>query len=128
MNQSRRQQVQVNGQPINEQQVRRNDYILPTHLPRTRLAEFYGDPLLWPEFWQSFSRTVDSLEIDSGLKAHYLIQCLRGKTKRAVLGYRPIAEHYEPLKDALERQFGNEKAIRDTLHAELINLPMTLRR
>uniref|UniRef100_A0A1I8BK87 Retrotransposon gag domain-containing protein n=1 Tax=Meloidogyne hapla TaxID=6305 RepID=A0A1I8BK87_MELHA len=91
---------------------------------RTRLAEFYGDPLVWPEFWQSFSRTVDSLEMDPGLKAHYLIQCLRGKAKRAVLGYRPIAEHYEPLKDALKRQFGNEKAIRDTLHAELISLPM----
>nr|CAD2206746.1 unnamed protein product [Meloidogyne enterolobii] len=62
--------------------------------------------------------------MDPGLKAHYLIQCLRGKAKRAVLGYRPIAEHYEPLKDALKRQFGNEKAIRDTLHAELISLPM----
>nr|CAD2156491.1 unnamed protein product [Meloidogyne enterolobii] len=126
MNQSRRPQVFVNeGQtPLNENFVRRNEYNIPTHLPRTRLAEFYGDPLVWPEFWQSFSRTVDSLEMDPGLKAHYLIQCLRGKAKRAVLGYRPIAEHYEPLKDALKRQFGNERAIRDTLHAELISLPM----
>ena len=47
---------------------------------------------------------------------------MRGRAKRAIMGYRPIAEHYEPLKDALKRQFGNERAIRDTLHAELINL------
>ena len=118
LNQSRRQQV-----PLSHQQVRGNEFTIPTHLPRTRLAEFYGDPLLWPEFWQSFSRTVDNLDIDPGLKAHYLIQSLRSKAKRAVLGYRPIAEHYEPLKDALFRQFGNEKAIKDTLHAELISLP-----
>ncbi|KAL7079287.1 hypothetical protein ACQ4LE_001128 [Meloidogyne hapla] len=133
MNQSRRPEVHLNAQgtpineghiPVNEHLFRRNEYNIPAHLPRTRLAEFYGDPLVWPEFWQSFSRTVDSLEMDPGLKAHYLIQCLRGKAKRAVLGYRPIAEHYEPLKDALKRQFGNEKAIRDTLHAELISLPM----
>lgn len=102
----------------------RNEHVLPPHLPRTRLPEFYGDSLRWPEFWQAFDRTVDCLNIDLGLKAHYLIQCLRGKAKRAVLGYRPIEEHYEPLKDALKRQFGNEKAIRDTLHAELISLPM----
>ena len=91
----------------------RNEHVLPPHLPRTRLPEFYGDSLRWPEFWQAFDRTVDSLDIDLGLKAHYLIQCLRGKAKRAVMGYRPIAEHYEPLKDALLRQFGNERAIRD---------------
>ncbi|KAL7071678.1 hypothetical protein ACQ4LE_009226 [Meloidogyne hapla] len=102
----------------------RNEQVLPPHLPRTRLPEFYGDSLRWPEFWQAFERTVDCLNIDFGLKAHYLIQCLRGKAKRAVLGYRPIEEHYEPLKDALKRQFGNEKAIRDTLHAELISLPV----
>ncbi|KAF7639083.1 Integrase catalytic domain-containing protein [Meloidogyne graminicola] len=116
-NESRRQQM------ANENGIREN-YAIPSHLPRTRLAEFYGDPLVWPEFWQSFSRTVDNLDIDPGLKAHYLIQSLRGKAKRAVMGYRPIAEHYQPLKDALKRQFGNEKAIRDTLHAELISLPM----
>ncbi|KAL7078739.1 hypothetical protein ACQ4LE_001918 [Meloidogyne hapla] len=102
----------------------RNEQVLPPHLPRTRLPEFYGDSLRWPEFWQAFERTVDCLNINFGLKAHYLIQCLRGKAKRAVLGYRPIEEHYEPLKDALKRQFGNEKAIRDTLHAELISLPV----
>uniref|UniRef100_A0A914MXF2 CCHC-type domain-containing protein n=1 Tax=Meloidogyne incognita TaxID=6306 RepID=A0A914MXF2_MELIC len=118
MNESRRHQV-----PKAENEVREN-YFIPTHLPKTRLAEFYGDSLTWPEFWQAFTRTVDCLEIDPGLKAHYLIQSLRGKAKRAAMGYRPIAEHYEPLKDALKRQFGNEKAIRDTLHAELISLPM----
>nr|CAD2195452.1 unnamed protein product [Meloidogyne enterolobii] len=102
----------------------RSEQVLPPHLPRTRLPEFYGDTLRWPEFWQAFERTVDCLNIDNGLKAHYLIQCLRGKARRAILGYRPIAEHYVPLKDALIRQFGNEKAIRDTLHAELISLPV----
>nr|CAD2206058.1 unnamed protein product [Meloidogyne enterolobii] len=102
----------------------KGEQMLPAHLPRTRLPEFYGDTLRWPEFWQAFERTVDCLNIDNGLKAHYLIQCLRGKAKRAILGYRPISEHYVPLKDALIRQFGNEKAIRDTLHAELISLPV----
>jgi len=97
---------------------------VPSHLPKTRLPEFWGDQLRWPEFWQGFERTVDCLRIDDGLKAHYLLQCVRGKAKRAVWGYRPISEHYLPLKEALFRQFGNEKAIRETLHAELIGLPM----
>nr|CAD2169039.1 unnamed protein product [Meloidogyne enterolobii] len=81
----------------------RNDYQdnfmgVPQHLPKARLPEFWGDQLRWPEFWQGFERTVDC--------------------------YRPISEHYAPLKEALIRQFGNQKAIRETLHAELIGLPM----
>jgi len=108
----------------NQAQTNREYNGVPQHLPRAKLPEFWGDQLRWPEFWQAFERTVDHLDIDWGLKAHYLIQCLRGKAKRTVMGYRPIAEHYVPLKESLERQFGNKKAIRDTLHAELINLPV----
>lgn len=94
----------------------------PPYLPRARMPDFFGDPLSWPEFWQAFVRTVDNLNIDEGLKTHYLIQCMKGRARRSVLGYRAIAEHYAPLKDALIRQYGNEKAIQDSLHAELISL------
>ena len=64
----------------------RNDNLenlgVPHHLPKTRLPEFWGDQLRWPEFWQGFERTVDCLRVDDGLKVHYLLQCLKGKAKK----------------------------------------------
>jgi hypothetical protein len=95
---------------------------LSSYLPLARLPEFFGEIEKWPEFWQAFERTVDCLQIYDGLKAYYLIQSIRGKAQRSIAGYRAISEHYEPLKDALLRQFGNMQVIKDSLYAELLTL------
>lgn len=113
----------------NRQRAGRNDQngegdgnLPPMIYPKLPWPYFYGDSMDWPVFWQSFEANVERRPISGAQKVSLLLLSLKGKAARAVKGYQATEENYGAIVDALKRQFGNEKAIKEGLQSELMNL------
>uniref|UniRef100_A0A914HRH4 Peptidase aspartic putative domain-containing protein n=1 Tax=Globodera rostochiensis TaxID=31243 RepID=A0A914HRH4_GLORO len=94
-------------------------------LPPIRLPNFSGDPKDWPTFWQIFSSAVDSEpSYDNVLKMSHLLSLLDKSVLNVVAGYLPTNDNYPRVVDLLKRRFGDPRALKESLQAELCHLPV----
>jgi hypothetical protein len=88
--------------------------------------KFAGDPKEWATFWMAFDRAVHSQHIPDYEKHICLLQSLvkDSPAHRAVSAYQPSDENYGIVLNILDTRFGDPKALREGLVAELLHLPM----
>ena len=80
-------------------------------LPKLQLPKFSGDVLKWPQFWDSFSVTVDASEMSDVTKLTYLRSLLTGEASRCVEGMALCAENYGATCQILKDRFGRREQI-----------------
>lgn len=98
----------------------RNDHI---RLPQVELPTFNGSPCDWFSFWGLFQATVDSQpQLSPVEKLTYLLGCLRGKAKDAVVGYQITGDNYRAVLSTLKTLFGNKEDLGRRLQMELRRL------
>uniref|UniRef100_A0A915NWI0 CCHC-type domain-containing protein n=1 Tax=Meloidogyne floridensis TaxID=298350 RepID=A0A915NWI0_9BILA len=93
---------------------------------RLEPMKFAGDPKEWTAFWLAFDRAVNSQPLPPFEKHLCLLQSLvpGSAARRAIDGYPPSDENYPMVVSILRRQFGDGKALREGLIAELLHLPL----
>jgi len=93
---------------------------------RLEPIKFSGDPREWTAFWLAFDRAVNSQPLPPFEKHLCLLQSLvPGSTaRRAIEGYPISDENYLMVVNILRQQFGDVKALREGLIAELLHLPL----
>ncbi|XP_044183283.1 uncharacterized protein LOC122963962 [Acropora millepora] len=81
-------------------------------LPKITLKKFYGDPIPFTPFWDSFKSTVDDNPSLSDIdKFNYLRSLLEGSAAGAIRGLPLTAENYGAAKDILKKRFGQPQII-----------------
>nr|CAD2162528.1 unnamed protein product [Meloidogyne enterolobii] len=93
---------------------------------RLEPMKFAGDPKAWTAFWLAFDRAVNSQPLPPFEKHLCLLQSLvPGSAARcAIEGYPPSDENYPMVVNILRQQFGDVKALREGLIAELLHLQL----
>ncbi|CAK5083275.1 unnamed protein product [Meloidogyne enterolobii] len=93
---------------------------------RLEPMKFAGDPKEWTAFWMAFDRAVNSQPLPPFEKHLCLLQSLvpGSAAHRAIDGYPPSDENYPMVVSILRHQFGDVKALREVLIAELLHLPL----
>uniref|UniRef100_A0A914CX12 Gag protein n=1 Tax=Acrobeloides nanus TaxID=290746 RepID=A0A914CX12_9BILA len=91
----------------------------PVHLPQLKLQTFDGNPLNWEPFWDFFEGSVHVQNLPKAMKLNYLLQCLEGKAKTAVAGFKVKNDNYDPVVDILKQKFGSKDVLRKSLYNEL---------
>ena len=77
-------------------------------MPKITLKKFYGDPISFTPFWDSFKSAVDDNPSLSDIdKFNYLRSLLEGSATELAL----TAENYGAAKDILEKRFGQPQII-----------------
>ena len=90
-------------------------------LPKSKLREFDGNPLDWPEWSGMFLATVDSSSISKDEKMSHLKTLLTGKAKRAVNGLGYSGAMYDEAWNTLQRKFGQPHHIVSSQLAKIQN-------
>ena len=81
-------------------------------LPKITLKKFYGDPISFTPFWDSFKSAVDDNPSLSDIdKFNYLRSLLEGSAAGAIRGLPLTAENYGAAKDILKKRFGQPQII-----------------
>ncbi|KAK2546895.1 hypothetical protein P5673_033374 [Acropora cervicornis] len=81
-------------------------------LPKITLKKFYGDPISFTPFWDSFKSAVDDNPSLSDIdKFNYLRSLLEGSAAGAIRGLPLTAENYVAAKDILKKRFGQPQII-----------------
>ena len=102
--------------------------IVRAKLPKLRLKNFGGKFCEWPEFWDSFSSSIDSNDQLSDVdKFAYLRGYLEGQAKSTIAGLSLTATNYQCAIDLLKKRFEKESAIQRTHVNDLIHLPAVFR-
>ena len=82
-----------------------------TGLPRLKISEFHGDPLIWPERSTLFTATIHNAPIDDNAKMSHLKALVKGKAKAAIAGLGYSGIMYSAAWNALVTNFGRPQAI-----------------
>jgi len=93
------------------------------HLPKLQLPIFYGDPLKWVEFYDSFESSVHSQNIPDVQKFNYLLSTLRGSAHKALEGISVTNSNYLEALGILKKRYGDQNVIKRYLYSELRNIP-----
>ncbi|XP_044184810.1 uncharacterized protein LOC122964955 [Acropora millepora] len=81
-------------------------------LPKITLKKFYGDPISFTPFWDSFKSAVDDNPSLSDIdKFNYLRSLLEGSAAGAIRGLPLTAENYGAARDILKKRFGQPQII-----------------
>ena len=81
-------------------------------LPKITLKKFYGDPISFSPFWDSFASAVDdNCSLSDVDKFNYLRSLLEGPAAGAIRGLPLTAENYEAAKSILKKRFGQPQII-----------------
>ena len=80
-------------------------------LPKLKLAEFSGDPLLWPEWSSLFDVVVHQKPISDTEKMQWLKTSLTGQTKAAISGMGFSSQSYYHAWDILCEKYGRSDVI-----------------
>ena len=81
-------------------------------LPKLWLKNFGGKFCEWPEFWDSFSSSIDRNDQLSDVdKFAYLRRYLEGQAKPTIAGLSSTATNYQCAIDLLKKRFDKESAI-----------------
>ena len=92
------------------------------HLPKLHLANFDGNILRWPEFWNVFESSVDKQNISKVSKFSYLRSVLRGTALVAISGITLSNDNYDTAVSLLKEKFGKPESNVETLYAKLQHL------
>ena len=92
-------------------------------LRKLSLKRFGGDPKDWMEFWDSFEGTIDKNDtLSQRDKFEYLKDCLEGKAKQVVAGFRLTEANYAVAVQMLKDRFGREEEIGRAHYEGMIKL------
>ena len=80
-------------------------------LPKLQLPKFSGNVLVWPQFWDAFSVTVDASGLPDVTKLTYLRSLLIGEPAKSVEGLALSKVNYETVYDILQNGFGRKEQI-----------------
>lgn len=105
-----------------------NDSTSPTMihkaLPKLELRKFGGDPIKWPDFWDSFKINVhDRRELDNTFKMEYLLQSLVGPPYDKIKAFGIDGSKYQDAIKILERDYGSPIVRQERTLQSLQNLP-----
>ena len=84
-----------------------------SNLPKLKLNNFDGNPLVWPEWSSMFIATVDQRPIPDLEKMSHLKTLLTGKARSAISGMVYSGQFYGAAWSILERKFGRPHVIID---------------
>ena len=88
------------------------------------MKNFGGKFCEWPEFWDSFSSSIDNNDQLSDVdKFAYLRGYLEGQAKSTIAGLSLTATNYQYAVDLLKKRFEKKSAIQRTHVNDLIQLP-----
>ena len=81
-------------------------------LPKITNKKFYGDPISFTPFWDSFKSSLDENPSLSDIdKFNYLRSLLEGSAAGAIRGLPLTAKNYGAAKDILKKRFGQPQII-----------------
>jgi hypothetical protein len=97
---------------------------LQAKLPKLELRKFGGDPMKWPDFWDSFKVNVhDQENLADTCKFEYLLQSLQGAPFHKIKGLGVQGDKYEDALAILEKCYGSEVVRRERSLGMLTHLP-----
>ena len=98
--------------------------IVRTKLLKLRMKNFGGKLCEWPEFWDSFSSSIDNNDQLSDVdKFAYLRGYLEGQAKSTIAGLSLTATNYQCAIDLLKKRSEKKSTIQRTHVNDLIQLP-----
>ena len=90
------------------------------------VKEFYGDPLEWLSFWDSFESAVHkNTDIDDVDRMNYLKSFLKGDALRAIDGLLLNNANYAVCIDLLKKRFGQKQLVVNAYMDAVMKLPYT---
>ena len=100
---------------------KRNHY----HLPKIELPKFYGDPLNWASFWQSFEASVHTNKsLRKEDKLTYLRAAIKDKLVSYILNSTTAAPgEYDQLITDLKQRYGQRRPIHETHMMAIVKHP-----
>ncbi len=102
--------------------------IVRAKLPKLQLKNFGGKVCEWPEFWDSFSSSIDNNDQLSDVdKFAYLRGYLEGPAKSTIAGLSLTSTNYRCAIDLLKKRFDKKNAIQRTHVNKLIQLSPVFR-
>ena len=82
-------------------------------LPPLTVKNFNGDPIVWPQFIDTFYNAVhENKSLTAIEKFIYMKSYLEGDAARCVEGLSLTSENYEHCLKILEKRFGNKQLVR----------------
>ena len=95
------------------------------HLPKIELPKFYGDPLNWASFWQSFE---DSVHTNKSLRKEYKLTYLRAAIKDKLVSYilnstTAAPGEYDQLITDIKQRYGQRRPIHETHVMAIVKHP-----
>ena len=94
-------------------------------LPDINIPLFYGDPLLFNQFWDLFKVIIhDNTELTNLEKSAYLTSLLRKDALDAVAGVRRSEETYPQIVNILQSRFNKPDKIKNTILYNLSHIPV----
>jgi len=75
-------------------------------LQKYTITPFYGDCKYWLRFWNQFVVEVGSSKISEMSKFNYVLELVKGKPKKDILGLPHTPEGCNEAKKILEMTFG----------------------
>ena len=98
------------GTPIIASTSSSNHNASQVKLPKLEMTPFTGDIETWPSFRDTFKSTFERMNDLDKLK--YLKSYVRGDAASAVKGFSDVADNFKLAWQKLEKDYGNEEAIR----------------
>lgn len=93
-------------------------------LPKLRLKNFGRKFCEWPEFWDSFSSSIDNKDQLSDADTFaYLRGYLEGQTKTTIAGLSLTTTNYQCAIHLVKKRFEKKSAIQRTRVNDRIHLP-----
>ena len=93
----------------------------PTKLPKLELKKFYGYPVEWAPFWDSFNSAVhQNSSISDVNKFNYLESLIHGQAANTISGFSLTGENYKEAVRLLKEKYGNKQV----LISALLKLPV----
>ena len=92
-------------------------------LPKIKMPEFSGDPLMWQGFWDQYQASIHNNSTIGDIdKLNYLKGCLKGEALSAVSGLHLSSDNYKEAVELLDRRFGNEQLLISAHMESLLNI------
>ena len=77
-------------------------------LPKIFIKKFYGDPISWQQFYETFEATVHKNDSLSGIeKFSYLKGYLGGAAEKSIEGFKLTNDNYQAALDLLKERYAN---------------------
>ena len=96
----------------------------PTKLPKLELKKFYGNPVEWAPFWDSFNSAVhQNSSISDVNKFNYLKSLIQGQAANTISGFSLTGENYKEAVRLLKERYGNKQVLISAHMEALLKLP-----